>query len=217
VYDSSRTVRFKGNVYARPDWFATDVTKGVTRTPDGERICALSSDFLLGFRDAIVYECGPAADTVLRGAGRRWGGQFVHRLDRSAKEHHLAPLRELQRGIQMTILADAFATHGWGKIKVFWDRWPEYLGVEIENSIYPDLIIQADTPSDPLFAGFVRAVFEYLLETQLDCVQTDCPTRDATASRFVLASPARTADIASTYAKQLGDEGTCRAVLASAP
>lgn len=92
--------------------------------------------------------------------------------------------------MQITVLTEAFAAHGWGRLSVDWERWPDYLGVRLENSIYPDLILQADKPSDALFAGFLKSIFEYLLETQLECLQTDCPTCEATASGFVLGTPA---------------------------
>ncbi len=215
MFDTSRVVRLKGNLFSRSDWFRTDVTKGVTRTPDGERICSLSGDFLLGFRDAMIYECGPAYGTVLKGAGRRWGGTFMQRLDKLAKAHYEVPLRELQTGIQTTILADAFAAYGWGKLSVNWESWPGFIRVQLENPIYPDLILQAERASDQLFAGFLQAVFEYLLESQLDCLQTDCPTREATASRFLLANPAKIAELQKHYGKKLGEEGTLSEILAA--
>lgn len=91
MLDTSRSLRLKGNFFARPDWFRTDVTRGVTRNPLGERVCTLTSDFLLGFRDAMIYECGPAASAVLKSAGKRWGGQFAHRLDKAVKEFYGTP------------------------------------------------------------------------------------------------------------------------------
>ena len=54
--DEGGSVRMRGNLYARPDYFQTDVTRGVTLTPGGSRSCALSEDFLLGSKVALLFD-----------------------------------------------------------------------------------------------------------------------------------------------------------------
>lgn len=62
-------IRIKGNYFAEPNYFRTDVKTGLCRTPSGQRICTLPPDFLLGLRDALIYECGKSYRQVLKSAG----------------------------------------------------------------------------------------------------------------------------------------------------
>ncbi|CAN5370819.1 hypothetical protein BH11PLA2_BH11PLA2_24020 [soil metagenome] len=97
-------IRLKGNTFAEPDYFRTDVTKGVTRTPNGTRICALPSDFLLGFRDAVIYECGRSYRSVMKAAGKRWGTQFIKRIERELTSLYQTPFKDLPNGVTRVAL-----------------------------------------------------------------------------------------------------------------
>ena len=189
-------VRLKGNTYARPDYFTTDVSKGSTRTPTGTRICTLTSDFLLGFRDALVYECGGAFRGVMKSCGKRWGQTFASRFEKELMGLYQTPVKELPAGVVHACLADAFAYHGWGKLNIDLSAADQgILTVEITDSVMPGLIRESDRPVDLLMAGLLATVFTHFASAPLDCVQTDCPTRGAAASRFVVAAPERVVQI----------------------
>ncbi|QJW97811.1 V4R domain-containing protein [Frigoriglobus tundricola] len=189
-------VRLKGNIYARPDYFTTDVTRGATRTPGGTRICALTSDFLLGFRDALVYECGGAFKGVMKSCGRRWGKTFVARFEKELLALYQTPVKDLPAGVVHACLADAFAYHGWGRLTLDLSGAADgVLVAEIGDSVMPALVRESDRPVDHLMAGLLAAVFGHFAGAPLECVQTDCPTRGGAASRFVIAAPERVAQV----------------------
>jgi predicted hydrocarbon binding protein len=191
-------LRLKGNVYARPDYFTTDVSKGVTRTPSGTRMCTLTSDFLLGFRDALVYECGGAFRSVMKSCGKRWGKTFIARFEKEMSAMYQTPLKELPTGVVHTCLADAFAYHGWGKLSLDLGLADSGLAVvTLSDSVMPSLVRESDRPVDHLMTGLLAAVFSHFAGSVLDCVQTECPTRGAQASRFILALPEAIARIES--------------------
>jgi predicted hydrocarbon binding protein len=189
-------VRLKGNPFARPDYFTTDVTKGATRTPGGTRVCTLTSDFLLGFRDALVYECGKSFRPVMKSCGVRWGKTFIGRFEKEITALYQTPVKDLPAGVVHSLLADAFNYHGWGKLTIDLSAADHgVLQIELTDSVMPGLVREADRPVDHLMTGLLAAIFGHFAGTQLDAVQTDCPTRGATASRFVITAPSRIAEI----------------------
>ena len=189
-------VRLKGNLFARPDYFTTDVSKGATRTPTGTRVCALTSDFLLGFRDALVYECGGAFRSVMKSCGKRWGRTFVGRFEKELSVHYQTPLKELPAGVVHACLADAFSAHGWGRLAIDLSAADHGLIlVSVTDSVMPGLVREADRPVDHILAGLLATIFGHFAGTPLDCLQTDCPTRGAAASRFVITAPERVAAV----------------------
>ncbi|MGL4422408.1 MAG: hypothetical protein ACRCZF_17190, partial [Gemmataceae bacterium] len=110
-------VVYAGNFYAEGYYATTDVRRGVTRTRTGVRLACLTSDFLIGFRRAIVDETGPAADTVFKSCGRKWGGFLAKRFDKDMSEFHGRPLRDLSVAKFQTSLMELFSHHGWGLMK----------------------------------------------------------------------------------------------------
>jgi predicted hydrocarbon binding protein len=189
-------LRLKGNYFADPEFFRTDVTAGVTRTPTGTRVCALPSEFLLGFRDAVIYECGRSYRAVLKAAGRRWGAQFAKRLDRELTAHYQSPFRQLPPGLVRVCLADAFAAHGYGRLAVGpLAEDPEFDVAEVRDPVMPSLVRESDRPVDVLLAGMIGAALAHLSGKPLDAVQTDCPSLGADRSRFLIGPAHRVAEL----------------------
>lgn len=189
-------VRLKGNLFARPDYFRTNVVTGATRTPSGTRVCALTSDFLLGFRDALVYECGKSFRPIMKACGRRWGTTFVARFVKELAMAYQTPAKDLPAGVVHVCLSDAFNYHGWGRLTIDLSAADHGLVIAtVADSVLPGLVRESDRAVDHLMTGFLATVFGHFAGATLDAVQTDCPTRGATASRFVIGAPDRIAEV----------------------
>lgn len=189
-------VRLKGNRYARPDYFVTDVTTGATRTPSGIRVCTLTSDFLLGFRDALVYECGKSFRSVMKACGKRWGKTFIAGFEKELATEYQTPAKDLPAGVVHACLADAFNYHGWGRLTIDLSHADKgFIVAVVTDPVLPAIIRQAERPVDHLMCGLLASVFGHFAGAELDAVQTDCPTLGAGASRFVVATPERVAVI----------------------
>lgn len=198
-------LRVRPNLYAKPAYFNTDVSLGATRTPRGVRVCALTNDFLIGFRDAVIFESGKAYRRVLKTCGRRWGGQFMRRFEADVTAHYQTPLAELSAGVIHACLADAFNYHGWGLLAIDLKHLDEGVVIaEIRNPLMPEVIGESDRPVDFLMAGLLAAVFSHLSGQEVDCVQTDCPTQGADASRFLASSVERIKELDAWSAKVSG-------------
>jgi uncharacterized protein len=193
---AATALRLKPNPFAEPEYFRTDVTKGVTRTATGTRICTLPSDFLLGFRDAVIYECGRSYRGVMKAAGKRWGAQFIKRLDREMTAHYGSGFKDLPRGLIRVILAESFASHGYGRLHIEdIELAPEWLTIEVIDPMLPSLVRESERPVDMLTAGMVGAIFSYLSGRGLDGVQTECPSLGADRSRFLVGPAAKVGEI----------------------
>lgn len=190
------SLRLKGNYFGDPEYFRTDVTKGVTRTPTGVRVCTLPSDFLLGLRDAVIYECGRSYRPVLKAAGHRWGTQFIKRLDRELTAFYQTPFKELPPGLIRVCLDDAFNYHGYGRLSyAALDSSSEYTVAEVTDSVMPALVRESDRPVDLLITGLLAAIFSHLTGKTLDAVQTECPTLGADRCRFLIGPATRIAEV----------------------
>lgn len=201
---ASSYVRVLGGYYSRPDYFQHDVAKGTIRTVAGTRMCALTDDFLRGFRGAVRYECGKASDRVFKKCGIRWGNSFAARFDREISDHYGVPTRELSAGIVQTCLDEAFRQHGWGSITVDLSDYDHGLvTIVIRDSVMPAVVGSSDKPSDALMSGFLQAIFTHYAGTDLECHQTDCPSRGSDASRFLLGHPDRLKPVPGWVADQL--------------
>lgn len=184
--DNDSPIRLKGNYYARPDYFNTDVAKGVTRTPTGARMCAVADDFLIGFRTAIMYECGPAYRLVLKTAGKRWGDKFIARMDQELTAYYGRPFRELHQGLIDQCLTEAFNYHGYGLLKIH--HAEGFIEIEVEQAVMPSLVQFTERPVDDMMTGLFGAVFSYLLGRTLEAIQTECPSTAGEKTRFLVAA-----------------------------
>lgn len=205
-------VRALNGYYSRPDFFRTDVEKGTIRTPTGTRVCALTDDFLRGFRTALEFECGKAAERVFKRCGKRWGAVFVARFDRETGEHFGVPTREVSAGLVHRCLGEAFRYHGWGRLNIDMAEYDSGLvQAEVRDPVMPaSAPASRGRPSDSLMAGFFSAVFSYYAGIELDCQQTDCPSRGADASRFVVGLPGRLAAVETWVADGLTHQAVLR-------
>jgi len=188
----------RGNFYAESTYLHTDPAKGVTRNRLGTRIVALSEDFLNGFRRAITDECGPAAETVFRSIGRRWGVLFAKRFEKEMTEFYGKPLREFMLALFQACLVELFSHHGWGKVSLDLSRHDQGLIlVDLQNAIFAGLVKQSNQPVDGMMAGILGGFFSHLSGQELHCVQTACQACGASNSKFIIGLAARLAPVPS--------------------
>jgi len=185
-------VRLLNGYYSRGQYFQADVEKGTIRTPTGTRICALTDDFLRGFRNAVHFECGKATDRIFKTCGKRWGTTFVERFDRELTEHFGVPLQDMSTGIVENCLDEAFRYHGYGKLKVDLANYASgFVSLDVRDAVIPNVLGSSEKPCDALFAGFFASVFSYYAKTELDCLQTECTSRGNETSKFIVGLSSR--------------------------
>jgi predicted hydrocarbon binding protein len=175
------------NYFGGRDYVKTDVKRGVAVNRGGTRILSLTSDFLIGLRNALVFECGKAADVVLHSAGKRWGKSFAMRLGKELGEHHGVPLEELPLAVFTGCLVESFNAHGLGKLSVDIQLYDKGILIcTVENSMYAGMVDTGGQPAEPMLAGILAGMFSQLAGRELGCAQTQCQNCGAPDSRFLL-------------------------------
>lgn len=213
--ETASYVRLLNGYFSRPDYFRADVALGTLRTAAGTRMCVLTDDFLRGFRAAVQFECGKATDRVFKKCGVRWGTTFVQRFDRELTDHYGVPARDVSAGLVIHCLDEAFRYHGWGKLAVDLAHYDAGLVcLTLTDSVLAEVSGAADKPADALMAGFFAGIFRHYAQQELDCQQTDCPTRGADASRFVVGLPDRLAEVPKWVAERVGHAAVVRRLTA---
>ncbi len=192
---ATSTLPLRGNYFAKDSYVRTNVKTGVQRDRSGTRVCTLPNEFLLGFHKAIAEECGPAAETVLKSCGVRWGAAYAQRLGGQLAEFYGQPVSEFATAEFFATLVEAFGQNGWGKLQVdltYHDRG--VIVAIIDGAIMASLIGKASKPADTLIAGTLAGFFRELTGEDLDCVQTQCSACKAKDSRFVITLASRLAN-----------------------
>jgi predicted hydrocarbon binding protein len=201
----------RGNLYAESTYLRTEPARGVTRTRMGTRMCALTADFLHGFRRAITDECGPAADTVFRSIGRKWGVLYARRFKKEVSEFYGKPLDEFSMALFQACLVEMFSHHGWGKVSLDLSRHTQGLFVvETAEPLFASLVERADRPVDTLMTGILAGFFSEISGQELDCVQTRCKACGAPVSSFVLGLTARLGSAAAWVGEGVSHEDILR-------
>lgn len=183
------------NYFAESTYLQTDVATGVTRNRAGTRICTLTSDFMLGLRNAMIHECGQASDEVFRTCGRRWGKQVASRFRAEMSQYYGRPLEELSMATFTASLIQLFSHHGWGLLRLDYALYDKgILVVGITNAIYSSLVSSTEGIAEPLMAGMLAGLFSEISGEDLDCVQTQVAKQSGEESRFVVSLAARLMD-----------------------
>jgi uncharacterized protein len=188
-----------GNFYDEGSYATTDVRRGVTKSRAGVRLVCLTSDFLVGFRRAIMDETGPAADVVFKSIGKKWGGFIAKRFESEMTAFHGQPLREFPLAKFRAVLTDMLNHHGWGRVNVDFSKHDQGLvSISVQEPIFASLLGQDEKPTKPvesLMCGIFAGLFGELFSQDLDCVQTKCRATGADASLFLLALTSRLAGV----------------------
>jgi predicted hydrocarbon binding protein len=185
-----------GNFYAEGAYCQTDVRRGVTRTRTGTRLCCLTTDFLVGFRRAIVDECGPAADTVFKSCGKKWGGFIAKRFAEDMAGYYGKPVAEFTLAKFQSCLADYFSHHGWGRMNFDLSKHDQGLiTVTAHEPIYAPITGKSDKPVESMTAGVLAGMCSDLFGQDLDCVQTKCKAMGHDAAVFLVALTNRLAGV----------------------
>lgn len=183
------------NYFAETSYIKTCVDAGVARNRAGVRICTLTSDFMLGLRNAMIHECGQAADEVFRTCGRRWGTQVAKRFRSEIGRYYARPFEDLSMAVFDACLQQLFSHHGWGKVRVDYSLQNKgVLSVVLANPIYGSLSTSTEPVGDPLMAGMLAGFFSEIGGEQLDCVQTETVAGETVEARYVVSLAARMLD-----------------------
>lgn len=177
----------QADCFSETDYFKTDIALGVTTNKSGKRIISLSEDFLSGFREALVDECGPAANEVLYSCGRMTGDMVGLRLSNEVAEQYRQSVNSLSVSVFDTVIHSYFSHHGWGFFKSDYGSVNQGLIIcEFDNTIFQTFTENESRPIESLLAGLLAGIYSHISGQELECIQTECLSTGAAKSRFIL-------------------------------
>jgi hypothetical protein len=172
----------RGDYFAADDYLRTDLAAGTAQDRAGTRLLALSETFLHALDQTLAAECGPAAERVLKSAGRDWGRRWAERLERELDEYYGEPLAVGPVARFQAALASAFGRLGWGVLRLDFSRFNQGLIVAEVQKAPPT------APTETLLSAALAGLIGHFAGRELDCAAT--PSEDG-LQRFVLALPER--------------------------
>lgn len=187
----------RGNYFAEGAYAHTDLRSGTVRNRAGARLVALTEDFLAGLCGGLSDACGDRAADVLKAIGRAYGRAEGQRLAAELEAYYGRPVADFPLAVTDSCLREAFSHHGWGTVKADFGRYEKgVLVAAVDHAPFAALVGRSDRPVEALLAGLLAGLFSHFAGVELDCMQTECPTRGAANSRFVLTVPSRLAAVA---------------------
>jgi len=176
-----------GNFLAATD-FATDVETGVTRSRYGRRVVSLGEDFLVGFHEALVDECGDAASEVLDTCGRTFGELWARSIADDLEQFYGTAPGEFPAALFLACIRQALRAHGWGDTEITFDHAGQgVLCVEHARAPFAELLPESNRPADSLVGGMLAGLLSHFAGQDLLAIQTECPLRGDARSYYVLA------------------------------
>lgn len=170
-----------------------DLREGVIWNPAKTRVVILSTDLLKGIYNAVFYETGPGWKLIFKKCGAIWGRRLAKRLDQECTMLLGRRMGDMTLENFLRFMRDYFLFHGWGSLTISVEHARESGIVEAElmDSIFADIVDDRENMADSMICGLLSSLIGYLSGQELECVQTECITKGAVSSRFIITSPAR--------------------------
>lgn len=182
-----------GNYYAPTTYVHSDLESGLLTSRHGDRLLALPGSLIQGIYSGLEYETGMAARLVLKHCGRLWGKEFFRRFAAEMTACYGQPLADLEMGLFLQNLQQAWKTHGWGLLTLDWQHKDQgILIVEILHSPFSALAPKhLNRPMGFLEAGLLGTWFSQITGRELGCVQTQSEACGAESNLFLITTAER--------------------------
>jgi len=186
-----------GNYYAPRAYVQSELESGLLSSRRGDRLLAIPQSLLQGIYSGLDYETGMAARLVLKHCGRMWGKEFFRRFAAELEECYGCSLADLEMGLFIQNLQQAWKTHGWGILTLNWLHKDQgVLIIEIAHSPFSAMVPPPVTrPMGFLEAGLLATWFSQITGRDLGCVQTQSEQMGAEANLFIVTTTERLKDV----------------------
>jgi len=189
---STQDLAPRGNYFGEGAYLSQDLERGTLHNRGGARMLALTDEALVAAMNTLERELGERAAPVVKAMGRDWGRRAAEQLAAELGKHYGRPLAQLPLALFIADVSEAFRRHGWGTFSFDLSRYAQgVLLVEVRDPFVGGSVKAGGTRVEGLLAAFLAGMFSHFAGLELDAVQTECHSRGAAASRFVLTVPER--------------------------
>lgn len=170
-----------------------NLSQGTVHSAAETRVIYLSSDIIRGIYDVLKYETGDAWSLILKNCGVIWGERVSISLDKELSVTGSQKLGALSVDSFIHLLETYFASHGWGKMKIYLDD-AETNGIvraSLKNSLFADTLKHLNSPIEFMIAGMLQGIFSKISGHDLACIQVSYETTGTANSEFVISAKSR--------------------------
>lgn len=171
-----------------------DVYGGTVKLENRERQVFITTETIYGLYKALNDETGDAWRVVMKNCGYLWGKRLVKNIERDVAARMQKKPGYLDVDSFVDLIQAYFAYHGWGRLHINLDHAESdgIILVQLKDSVVSEALKDTSGIVDYVIAGMLRAVFEYIADRELDCIQITCNRRATTSHcEFLVSSPQR--------------------------
>ena len=163
----------------------------------GAPVVFAGAEAMQGWHHVIERERPGAWRVTMHGCGQACGKRIATALDATLAALGKPALAALPLDACLALLEQAFAAHGWGRLKVDLTHAADHgvVVAEVGQSFFVETLPKAEDFVDALPAGILQGFFEYISGQTLACEEIACGGRGAPHCTFVIAPPDRLAAV----------------------
>ncbi len=170
-----------------------NLKQGTVLSAADTRVIYLSSDIIRGIYDVLKYETGDAWSLILKNCGVIWGQRVSAAIDKELQVTSNQKMAQLSVDSFIHLLETYFASHGWGKMRLYLDN-AESDGIvraSLKNSLFAETLKHLNCPLEFMIAGMLEGIFSSISGHDLSCMQVSYDTTGVVSSEFLISAKAR--------------------------
>lgn len=192
--DAGGSGRIRHNYYDPEDFFTTDPRSGEIRRRDGQRVVAISEDFIASLLAGMAQEVGEeAARAILYQTGHRWALEDMKNFQPMIeKEFGSTPVGEMHLNFVLETWWWPLTTQGWGGWKYdFSMKSTGLITVDLFDSVIAQSLERLGKPVCYWYAGLFSGLFTHLSRKELSCIEIQCYASGHDVCRFMVGNEKR--------------------------
>jgi predicted hydrocarbon binding protein len=192
--ESGGSSAYRHNYYDPDDFFSRNHETGEIRRRDGQRVVAITEDFIASLLAGTAQEVGEeAARAILYQTGVRWAlvdmKNFQFNIE---KEFGGTPVSEMHLNFVMETWWWPLTTMGWGGWKYdFSLRKQGIVTVDLYDSVVAKSLERLGRPVCYWYAGLFAGLMTHLSRRELNCIEIQCYASGHDVCRFMIGSDKR--------------------------
>jgi len=192
-------------IVSRQELFQPDLQQGSLRRPTGQRLAALSIEFIESYHLTLLEKFGDTVQDVLYRTGFEWGLQEMLRLNEQLRPSLGGGNLDLWQ-MDAKYIIDTWwaplAEAGWGRCTFdFAASSRGLVFADLQSSIVAGAFAGSDQPVCHLYAGLLAGGLSFYERTERHAVEVQCAALGAATCTFVI-GPGAEADSAETWRQQ---------------
>lgn len=181
--------QIRHNYYDPDDFFSRDEETGEIRRKDGQRVLAISEDFVAAVMAGTAKEVGDEASrAILYHAGFKWALADMKNFQPSIeKEFGNTPIGKMHLDFVMETWWWPLTTQGWGGWRFdFSQRKSGLIFVDLYDSVVAKSLERLGKPVCYWYSGLFAGLYSHLSKRELSSIEIQCYANGFDVCKFMI-------------------------------